>query len=369
MLPASSRTALPDGVARVLPSSDERVPSGPRSGRRPAPVGRPARRPAARDWRTRSPAVAGRAVAGRAAARSSSAAPRAPARSTPGRCPRAGAVRARPRRRVHELDRPGRPARGPVRRLRRSTCPASAGSSRRRATATRSGPRAGRDRLPGARAAARARGPVHLVGNSLGGPVSRCWSRRRRPDLVASLTLISPAMPVYRVPPAFGRALPLLLVPGIPALAQRRMAGIPPERAASGPGAACASATRRGCRRPAGAGRPRDARARATSRGPTAPWPAHARADRPPTCASAPRNAWRAARLAAPPTLVVWGNRDRLVDPAWPPGWRRRSRTARLLVLAGVGHVAQLEAPETTARAVLGWSRAGLPRRRGGPSG
>ena len=46
--------------------------------------------------------------------------------------------------------------------------------------------------------------------------------RRRRPDLVASLTLISPAMPVYRVPPAFSRALLLLLLPGVPSLAERR---------------------------------------------------------------------------------------------------------------------------------------------------
>src|SRR3712207_7658635 len=43
-----------------------------------------------------------------------------------------------------------------------------------------------------------------------------------RPDLVATLTLVSPAMPVYRVPRAFSRTLLLLLLPGIPALAERR---------------------------------------------------------------------------------------------------------------------------------------------------
>src|SRR5687767_5440238 len=47
--------------------------------------------------------------------------------------------------------------------------------------------------------------PVHLLGNSLGGLVSLLVASRR-PDLVASLTLISPAMPVYRVPPAFTKA-------------------------------------------------------------------------------------------------------------------------------------------------------------------
>ena len=36
-------------------------------------------------------------------------------------------------------------------------------------------------------------------------------------------------MPVYRVPAAFSRALVLLLLPGVPTLAERRMAGIGPE--------------------------------------------------------------------------------------------------------------------------------------------
>src|ERR1700712_3784171 len=70
--------------------------------------------------------------------------------------------------------------------------------------------------------------PVHLVGNSLGGMVSVLVASRR-PDLVASLTLISPAMPVYRVPTAFSRALLLLLVPGVPSLASRRIGAITPE--------------------------------------------------------------------------------------------------------------------------------------------
>ncbi len=79
-----------------------------------------------------------------------------------------------------------------------------------------------------ARAARRGAGrPVHLLGNSLGGLVSLLVAARR-PDLVATLTLISPAMPVYRVPPAFSRALLLLLLPGVPSLAERRLAGITP---------------------------------------------------------------------------------------------------------------------------------------------
>ena len=58
-----------------------------------------------------------------------------------------------------------------------------------------------------------ARGPVHLFGNSLGGAVSTTVASRR-PDLVRSLTLISPALPD--------------LVPGL-----ARLAG-GPDRAARG---------------------------------------------------------------------------------------------------------------------------------------
>ena len=52
----------------------------------------------------------------------------------------------------------------------------------------------------------------------------------RAPERVASLTLVSPAMPVYRVPPAFSRALLLLLLPGATSLAERRLAGVTPEQ-------------------------------------------------------------------------------------------------------------------------------------------
>ena len=63
-------------------------------------------------------------------------------------------------------------------------------------------------------------------------------------------------------------------------------------------------------------------------------------------------SAWATAGRVQAPTLVVWGTRDKLVSP------RLASRTvasiprARLLMLDGIGHVAQIEAPEVVARAV-----------------
>ena len=194
--------------------------------------------------------------------------------------------------------------------------------------------------------------PVHLVGNSLGGLVSLLVAARR-PDLVASLTLISPAMPVYRVPPAFSRALLLLLVPGIPSLAARRIGGITPEESVR--------AMVRMCFGQPSAVPPerleqavQEMRERAEQ-----PW-----ADRALTHSMrglitsylkvGAANAWRAARSLTMPTLVVWGSKDRLVDPALAPRLAATVPDARLLVMDGVGHVAMLEAPEPTARAVLG---------------
>jgi pimeloyl-ACP methyl ester carboxylesterase len=76
-------------------------------------------------------------------------------------------------------------------------------------------------------------------------------------------------------------------------------------------------------------------------------------------------NAWRTARTLTPPTLVLWGSRDRLVDPALAPRLAAVVPDSRLLVIEDVGHVAMLEAPETTARAVLGMVESIEGRTRG----
>jgi pimeloyl-ACP methyl ester carboxylesterase len=194
--------------------------------------------------------------------------------------------------------------------------------------------------------------PVHLLGNSLGGLVSVLVASRR-PDLVSSLTLISPAMPVYRVPPAFSRALVLLLLPGVPTLAERRMAGIAPEAHVRQMIRMCFGDPKQVPRQ-----RVEQAVAEMRERA-DQPW-----ADRALTRSMrglitsylrvGRANAWRAARALRPPTLVLWGSRDKLVDPVLAPRLAAAVPDSRLLVLEGVGHVAMLEAPEPTARAVLG---------------
>jgi pimeloyl-ACP methyl ester carboxylesterase len=193
--------------------------------------------------------------------------------------------------------------------------------------------------------------PVHLLGNSLGGLVS-LWVAARRPDLVATLTLISPAMPVYRVPAAFDRAIALVLLPGVPALAEKRLAGVSPERRVRGlvrmcfgdpdavPAARLEEAIEEMRRRD---GQPWAGQALTRSlRGMMTSYLRFGRA-----------NAWRMTRSVRMPSLVVWGDQDRLVDPRLAPRLAAALPDARLQVQAGVGHLAMLESPEATARVVL----------------
>jgi pimeloyl-ACP methyl ester carboxylesterase len=193
--------------------------------------------------------------------------------------------------------------------------------------------------------------PVHLVGNSLGGLVS-VWVAARRPDLVGTLTLISAAMPVYRVPAAFDRVITLLLLPGVPALAERRLAGVSPEQRVRGLLQMCFGDPRRvPPERVAEAveeTRQRDEQpwaGQALTRSMRGLMTSYLRVGR--------ANAWRMARSVKAPSLVVWGDKDKLVDPALAPRLAAVLPDARLQVQAGVGHLAMLEAPEPTARAVL----------------
>ncbi|MFF1795813.1 alpha/beta fold hydrolase [Kitasatospora sp. NPDC058263] len=194
------------------------------------------------------------------------------------------------------------------------------------------------------------RGPVHLFGNSLGGAVAVRLAALR-PDLVRSLTLISPALP--ELPPQ-RTAWPtgLLAVPGLPALLGRLPSnGRSPEDATEGllrlvygdprslsPAARAEAVTeyRRRTAVPhamrALTGSARGIVSAYTERGEQA--------------------LWRQAERVTAPTLLVYGLRDKLVS------YRSARRAcaafgdARLLVLPDSGHVAMMEHPERVARAV-----------------
>jgi pimeloyl-ACP methyl ester carboxylesterase len=199
--------------------------------------------------------------------------------------------------------------------------------------------------------AARGR-PVHLVGNSLGGAIA-IMVAARQPELVRSLALVSPAMPDRRPDPR-RVSDPRMLLASLPGPAGRRAReGL----AAMTNRERIESVVRLCFGDPTVATEHRlaDAVAELEARS-CQPWAPEA-FDR--TAKAMLRSWWRgeslwavAARVRVP-TLVVWGDRDRLVAP------RLATRTTqvlggRLLMLPGVGHVAQIEAPEAVAAGVAG---------------
>jgi pimeloyl-ACP methyl ester carboxylesterase len=199
------------------------------------------------------------------------------------------------------------------------------------------------------------RGPVHLFGNSLGGAVVvRVASER--PDLVRTLTLISPAMPFLDPRRSLqSRLLPLLAVPCGDRLAARRLAQIQPAELAREVVRACfADPARMAEQRLAEAIEEVKIRYTAdhyldaymrTMRGLVSSF---LRAYLP-----GRGSLWRLARAVQAPTLVVGGRQDKLVDIRVAPQVARAVRDGRLLILDGVGHVAQIEVPRKVARAVV----------------
>lgn len=211
--------------------------------------------------------------------------------------------------------------------------------------------------------------PVHLVGNSMGGLVS-VFVAAARPDLVATLALLSPAMPQYRVPS--GALMNGLLA--VPRVGERLLSA----------GAALSPEVQ-------------DARLAAMMFGdPTAVdpdefafaaeqrsrWAGLQHADA--VLLSALRSivriylrgsggpAWAAARRVLCPTMVMLSGRD-LVVGSWAAGrWRRTKPRARIVQLPSSGHVAMMEHPHEVAdlvRTFLAETSTGRTARRGMPPG
>jgi pimeloyl-ACP methyl ester carboxylesterase len=200
------------------------------------------------------------------------------------------------------------------------------------------------------------RGPVHLIGNSFGGAIVTRVAALR-PDLVRTLVLISPALPFLDPRRSVqGRMLPIIFLPGATALARRQIARIEPAELARQVMTACfADPTRIVPQRLAEAA----VEARLRSEVPSY-MDAYLRCLRG-LVGSFVRaylpgsgSLWRLAERITAPTLVIAGARDRLVDPRVAGQVAGLIPDARLLMLPDVGHVAQLEVPDLTARAVLG---------------
>ncbi|MEU4831442.1 alpha/beta hydrolase [Streptosporangium sp. NPDC023615] len=192
-----------------------------------------------------------------------------------------------------------------------------------------------------------ATGPVHLFGNSLGGAVS-VRVAATRPELVRSLTLISPAMPDLL--PRYGPArVALSTVPRLGEWAADRLTMLPAERRLGATMAMCYADVGRihpdRLREAAEELRRRDglpysgAALINSARGIVAEYFRRGEA-----------NLWRQAATVDAPTLVIHGRHDRLVNPRMAARAGRTFPRVRLVLLPDAGHVAQMELPERVAR-------------------
>ncbi len=189
--------------------------------------------------------------------------------------------------------------------------------------------------------------PVHLVGNSLGGAVcTRVASRR--PDLVATLTLVSPALPDLR-PRLLPVRLSLVTTPWLGSWLMRRVLRMSPELRSDrsikdvyrDPGlmhparraAEIDEVIRRDSLDYAADALVRSARSLVTE-----------------YAKFGPGSLWRDAARVSAPTLVIHGSHDRLVNPIMSSRAARVFRDVRVVVLPQVGHVAMMERPDLVAR-------------------
>ncbi|MDQ7809261.1 alpha/beta fold hydrolase [Amycolatopsis sp. A133] len=197
-------------------------------------------------------------------------------------------------------------------------------------------------------------GPVHLFGNSMGGAIALLVAAQR-PELVKTLTLISPAVPDLRLDPRrlSDPRMALAYLPLVGARVRAQLAALGPrERAAQVIKLCFADPSRfpesrleelteeHGAR--AGFAWAAPAMARSTFAIFRA-WSTRGKA-----------SLWSVAPLVKAPTLVVWGREDRVISVKRAVRTARAIPRARLLVLPRTGHVAQMERPIVVAKAVLG---------------
>ncbi|MBD0422289.1 alpha/beta hydrolase [Streptomyces sp. NPDC052309] len=192
------------------------------------------------------------------------------------------------------------------------------------------------------------RGPVHLFGNSLGGAIATRVAAVR-PDLVRTLTLVSPALPEIRVQRS---AVPtgLLALPGVASLFTRMTREWTAEQRVRGVMALCygdpGRVTPEGFRNAV----------EEMERRLQLPyfWDAMARSARGIVNAytvGGQHGLWRQAERVLAPTLLVYGGRDQLVGYRMAQRAARAFRDSRLLTLPDAGHVAMMEYPESVATA------------------
>ena len=189
-------------------------------------------------------------------------------------------------------------------------------------------------------------GPVHLIGNSMGGAVSVRLAARR-PDLVRTLTLVSAALPDRRPHPQTAH-FPLLALPVLGRRLLRQFGRLPAENRIAGVLEVCycdpAAVHPARVARSVAELRRRDGLAHSAASVTGA-----ARALVTETFRPHRFSLWRDAERVRMPALVLFGSHDRLVSPRLADRAARAFAAARVTVLPNTGHLGQMEHPATVA--------------------
>lgn len=188
---------------------------------------------------------------------------------------------------------------------------------------------------------------VHLFGNSMGGSVAVDLAARS-PERVATLCLVSPALPA-RIPRRTNVHIPVMAVPRVGEALFGRYQGVDVARRVQATYDLCFAV-------PARLQDQRRAEAEEEMRRRDGlPWVREAfvgsvqgllatYVDR------GPDRPWQLARRVQAPTLLVYGRKDKLVDARAAHRATGAFRSAHVVVLPDAGHIAQVERPEMVAR-------------------
>ena len=189
-------------------------------------------------------------------------------------------------------------------------------------------------------------GPVHLVGNSMGGAVS-VRVAARRPGLVRTLTLVSAALPDRHVRRDIAH-FPFLALPVLGTRVVRQFGRLPAENRIAGVLRACFY-------NPAAVHPDRVALSVAELRRrdalgyDAAAVVGAARTLVAETFRPRPFSLWRDAARLRMPALVLFGTHDKLVSPRLAARAARTFPNAKVIVLPDTGHLGQMEHPATVA--------------------
>ena len=187
---------------------------------------------------------------------------------------------------------------------------------------------------------------VHLIASSLGGAVAVKLAATR-PDLVKTLTLISPALPDPR-PHLDQVHFAVISLPGVGPRLLRKYDALPPRNRVADVITTCFAD-------PAGFPRARFATEVAElARRDTIGYAGAVlvgcvRALTTETLRVGRWSAWRDAARITAPALVIYGREDRLVDPRNAGRAAHAFRNGRIVVMPHTGHVAHMEHPAEVA--------------------